>query len=111
MAKPVNMAELRPSVLLEGKNILLSGTTGFLGKVVLSLLLARYPKIGKVYALIRPGVSERARERFNKTVAPSPALQAIDRQYRLWLGYRAYRGGIDSARGLFSLPRKYFFAT
>ncbi len=77
MAKPVNTAEIRPAELFAGKNILLSGTTGFLGKVVLSMLLTRYPQVGRVFALIRPGVSERARDRFNKTVATSPALRPL----------------------------------
>src|SRR5688500_5683918 len=81
MSKAVNEAELRPGELLHGKNILLSGTTGFLGKVVLSMLLTRYPKIGKVYALIRPGVSERARDRFNKSVATSPAMRPLVETY------------------------------
>ena len=45
------------------------------GKVVLSMLLARYPKIGKIYALIRPGVSvpERAGSEAPATT-PRPAV-------------------------------------
>src|SRR5262245_45790188 len=81
MSAPTNVSELRPSVVLDGKNILLSGTTGFLGKVVLAMLLRRYPNVGKVYALIRPGVSDRARDRFNHQVATSPALRPLVEQY------------------------------
>lgn len=72
---------LKIDATLAGKNILLSGTTGFLGKVVLSMLLARFEKVGRVYALIRPGVSDRARDRFNHSVAPSPALRPIVEQH------------------------------
>ncbi|MEZ4273169.1 MAG: SDR family oxidoreductase [Myxococcota bacterium] len=64
--------------MLAGKNILLSGTTGFLGKVVLSMLLRRYPQVGRVYTLIRPGISDKARERFNKGVATSPAMEPAE---------------------------------
>src|SRR5690348_15430651 len=66
-----------PSELFAGKRILLSGTTGFLGKVVLSLLLTRSPRIGQIYTLIRPGPSDRAQDRFDKTVATSPALGPV----------------------------------
>jgi hypothetical protein len=35
--------------ILRGKHILLIGTTGFVGKVALSMLLHRYPDVGRVY--------------------------------------------------------------
>ncbi|MBA3462560.1 MAG: AMP-binding protein [Deltaproteobacteria bacterium] len=54
---------------LAGKNILLIGTTGFVGKVALSMLLHRYPDIGKVFCLVRPGAGNTADERFYKKVA------------------------------------------
>src|SRR3954468_19923370 len=34
--------------ILRGKHILLIGTTGFVGKVALSMLLYQYPEVGKV---------------------------------------------------------------
>ena len=42
--------------VLDGQTILIIGITGFVGKVCLSMLLSRYPNIGKVYALVRPGM-------------------------------------------------------
>ncbi len=72
---------LSPRAQLAGKNILLSGTTGFLGKVVLSMLLERYPEVGRIYALIRPGINDRARVRFDKHVATSPALRPLVSRY------------------------------
>ncbi|MEM6731838.1 MAG: SDR family oxidoreductase, partial [Myxococcota bacterium] len=60
---------------------MLSGTTGFLGKVVLAMLLERYPNIGRIYPLIRPGASDKSRERFDKTVATSPAMEPLRRKY------------------------------
>lgn len=60
-----------------GKRILLSGTTGFLGKVVLSLLLTKFPSVGHIYVLIRPGPSDRAKDRFQKKVMTSPAMRPV----------------------------------
>jgi long-chain acyl-CoA synthetase len=57
--------------LLTGKRILITGATGFVGKVVLSMLLDRYPGIGKVHVLIRPGTGGTAEARFFGKVAPS----------------------------------------
>ena len=46
-----------------GKHILFIGTTGFVGKVALSMLLHRYPEVGKVFCLVRPGAGNTADER------------------------------------------------
>ncbi|KAJ9082621.1 hypothetical protein DSO57_1002567 [Entomophthora muscae] len=44
------------SSFLEGKSILITGATGFLGKVLLELLLREHhPFINKIYCLVRPG--------------------------------------------------------
>ena len=61
----------------DGKNILFIGTTGFVGKVALSMLLRRYPNVGKVFALVRPGAGNSADERFFKKVATSPAFDPV----------------------------------
>src|SRR5687767_11328167 len=62
---------------LRGKNILLIGSTGFVGKVALSMLLHRYPEVGRVYCLVRPGAGNTADERFFKKVAPSEAFDPL----------------------------------
>ncbi|HBM50095.1 MAG TPA: dehydrogenase, partial [Marinobacter sp.] len=38
---------------LRGKKVLITGTTGFLGKVVLEKLIRAVPDIGGIYLLIR----------------------------------------------------------
>jgi long-chain acyl-CoA synthetase len=63
--------------IFRGKNILLIGTTGFVGKVALSMLLHRYPEVGKVYCLVRPGAGNTAEERFYKKVATSEAFDPL----------------------------------
>ena len=63
--------------LFRGKHILLIGTTGFVGKVALSMLLHRYPDVGRVYCLVRPGAGNTADERFYKKVATSEAFDPL----------------------------------
>lgn len=75
-------APLLPAEQYRGKRILLTGTTGFLGKVVLTELLYRYPDITAIYPLIRPGASDKAKERFQKSVIGSPALEPLREKYR-----------------------------
>src|SRR5689334_14060159 len=74
---------------LDGKTILLIGTTGFVGKVALSMLLHRYPGVGRVYCLVRPGAGNTADERFYKKVASSPAFDPVRAvhgdQFEAWL--------------------------
>ena len=62
-----------------GKHILLIGTTGFVGKVALSMLLHRYPDVGKVYCLVRPGAGNTADERFFKKVATERGVRSAAR--------------------------------
>jgi long-chain acyl-CoA synthetase len=69
---PLSIAEA-----LEGKRILLTGSTGFVGKVALSMLLHRYPRVGKVYPLVRPTLGQTAQTRFFDKVAPSPAFDPL----------------------------------
>src|SRR5204862_5466602 len=63
--------ELDVGAQLDGKTILLIGTTGFVGKVALCMLLHHYPQVGKVYCLVRPGAGNTADERVYKKVATS----------------------------------------
>ncbi len=62
---------------LRGKHMLLIGTTGFVGKVALSMLLHRYPDIGRVYCLVRPGAGNTADERFFRKVATSEVFDPV----------------------------------
>src|SRR6476661_5840843 len=62
---------------LRGKRILFVGATGFVGKVALSLLLRRYPDLGKVFVLVRPGAGSSSEERFFRKVAASPVFDPL----------------------------------
>jgi long-chain acyl-CoA synthetase len=62
------------------KHVLLSGTTGFLGKVAMVLILDRHPDIGQLYVLIRGG-KRTAEERFWDDVATSPAMAPLRQRW------------------------------
>lgn len=47
-------AAMAPQAFFPGKNILITGVTGFLGKVVLEKLVREVPEVGKIFLLIRP---------------------------------------------------------
>lgn len=68
--------------VFDHKNVLLIGSTGFVGKVALSLLLRRYPNIGRVYALVRPGAGATPEDRFFNKVAASPAFDPVREMWR-----------------------------
>lgn len=62
---------------LRGKRILFTGATGFVGKVALSMLLTRFPEVGKVYVLARPGISTSAADRFYGKVVVAPPFDPL----------------------------------
>ena len=63
--------------IFRNKSVMLIGSTGFVGKVALSMLLHRYPEVGRVYCLVRPGAGNTADERFYKKVASSEVFAPV----------------------------------
>jgi long-chain acyl-CoA synthetase len=57
--------------------LLLTGGNGFLGKVVLGLILDRLPDFKHLHILVRPQFSVSAEERFYGETLASPALAAV----------------------------------
>ena len=57
--------------------ILLTGGNGFLGKVILAMLLDRYPHLKHLHVLLRPGRDLSATERFEAGVMKSPVMAAL----------------------------------
>lgn len=62
---------------LAGKQILLIGVTGFIGKVWLEHVLTELPEIGKIHLLIRAQRSTSARQRFERMVAENPVFDTL----------------------------------
>jgi long-chain acyl-CoA synthetase len=76
----IQKAQLPPfdvAEALRGKRILFVGATGFVGKVALSMFLCRYPDLGKMFVLVRPGAGSSSEDRFFSKVAASPTFDPI----------------------------------
>jgi alcohol-forming fatty acyl-CoA reductase len=78
--KQTNSGESASGVLeqLSGKHVLITGTTGFLGKVVLEKLIRAVPEIGGVHLLIRGNRNNSdARSRFLNEIASSSVFDRL----------------------------------
>jgi len=62
--------------------ILLAGASGFLGKIVLGLLLDRYPDFKHLHVLMRGAKGYEPAERFEREVLASPPLRPVLDQVR-----------------------------
>jgi len=70
---------------LHGKHLLLTGVTGFVGKVFAVLLLDRFPEIGRLTVFVRGG-REGALGRFERIADTSPAFRPLKERYGADLG-------------------------
>ncbi|HEY0848193.1 MAG TPA: fatty acyl-CoA reductase [Noviherbaspirillum sp.] len=75
MTRPAQHLSVRTS--LSGKRVLLTGTTGFLAKVVLEKLIRTVPDVDRVVLLIRGGKNGNARERFDREIASSSVFDKL----------------------------------
>ena len=62
-------AKLSPTEIFQGRRVFIIGATGFVGKVTLSMLLHRFPNIGKVFVTVRARSQEESETRFSKGAA------------------------------------------
>ena len=86
MTTPAPEALLPPlPELYAGKRVLLTGATGFLGKVFLSSLLKGCPDVGKLIVLLRADSPQGAQDRFLRDVIASPALDPLREEHGMGL--------------------------
>jgi len=71
-----------------GKRVLLTGASGFVGKVWLALMLERAPEIERIYILLRSKSLVPARTRFEKIINGSPVFRPLHE--RLGSGISAF---------------------
>ena len=71
---------------LAGKQVMLIGVTGFIGKVWLANTLMELPRIGRIYLLVRRQKSNPAQRRFEKIVEESPVFDPLFEKYGVGLG-------------------------
>lgn len=87
---------------LAGRRLLVTGATGFLGKVWLAHLLAELPELGRVAVLVRPGRAG-ARARLEELLATSPAFWPLHERHGADLG-RALSGRLEPLAGDVAAP-------
>lgn len=73
--------KLSPTEIYQDRNIFLIGSTGFLGKVTLSMLLHRFPNIGKVYVTVRARSQEESEARFWNNIITAPPFDPLRERY------------------------------
>ena len=61
--------------------VFLIGSTGFLGKVTLSMLLHNFPNIGRVYVTVRARSQEESETRFWNNVITAPPFDPLRERY------------------------------
>ena len=88
---------------LAGKQVMLIGVTGFIGKVWLVNLLMDLPDIGRIYLLIRRQKSNPAQRRFEKLVEDSPVFDPLYKRYGVGLA-RFLRERVEVVEGDVSQP-------
>src|SRR5437588_11972938 len=75
--------KLSPTEIYKDRKVFLIGSTGFLGKVTLSMLLDRFPSIGKVYVTVRARSQEESEARFWNNVITAPPFDPLRERYRI----------------------------
>jgi long-chain acyl-CoA synthetase len=72
---------LSPTEIYRDRKIFLIGSTGFLGKVTLSMLLHRFPNIGRIYLTVRARSREESESRFWNSVLTAPPFDPLRERY------------------------------
>lgn len=75
------MSAFRVSDTYRGREILLTGSSGFVGKVLLAMLLEEIPDIGQIHLLLRPNGVGDALRRFENIVNESPVFGELHRRH------------------------------
>src|SRR6267378_4150706 len=73
--------KLSPTEIYNGRNLFVIGSTGFLGKVTLSMLLQRFPNVGRVYLSVRARSQEESETRFWNSVITAPPFDPVRERY------------------------------
>jgi long-chain acyl-CoA synthetase len=72
---------LSPTEALQGRKLFFIGGTGFLGKVALSMLLHRFPNLGRVYLAVRASAARESEARFWDSIVPAPPFDPLRERY------------------------------
>ncbi len=72
---------LSPTEIYNDRKVFLIGSTGFLGKVTLSMLLHSFPNVGRVYVTVRARSQEESEARFWNSVITAPPFDPLRERY------------------------------
>src|SRR5260370_23374242 len=91
--------KLSPTEIYKDRKVFLIGSTGFLGKVTLSMLLHRFPNVGPVYVTVRARSQEESQTRFwNNDITAPPFVPLRERHGSALAGFirdKMPRAGAD----------------
>ncbi|HEV2860884.1 MAG TPA: AMP-binding protein [Pyrinomonadaceae bacterium] len=73
--------KLSPTEIYQDKSVFIIGATGFVGKVALSMLLDRFPGVGRVYVTVRARSREESETRFWNNVVTAPPFDPLRERY------------------------------
>src|SRR5918993_1508331 len=73
--------KLSPTEIFNGRNVFIIGATGFVGKGALSMLLDRFPGVGRVYVTVRARGKEESETRFWNNVITAPPFDPVRERY------------------------------
>jgi long-chain acyl-CoA synthetase len=76
--------------IYRGRHLFVLGATGFVGKVLLSMLFHRFPDVGRVYVMVRRGSGTDSESRFWKSVVGSPVFDPLRERHGGAEGLAAY---------------------
>src|ERR687886_813809 len=72
---------LSPTESYNGRNVFIIGANGFVGKVALSMLLDRFPGVGRVYVTVRARSKEEPEARFWNNFITAPPFDPVRERY------------------------------
>src|ERR671916_691096 len=73
--------KLSPTEIYRGRKIFLIGSTGFLGKVTLSMLLYRFPNVERIYLTVRSRSLAESETRFWNNVITAPPFDPLRERF------------------------------
>ena len=79
--------------VFKARRIVVTGATGYVGKVWVSWMLSHFPDLEQLVLLIRPKTDQTAAERFTEVVATSPVFRPLREQHGARLPHRLRRQG------------------
>lgn len=71
----------------KGKNVLLSGCTGFVGKVILEKLFRSCPDINKLYIMVRPKRNKLPFDRIKNEILNSYNFTLVKKMHKDFIGW------------------------